>query len=60
MITAQNIKSLRKALGLTQTEMGALVGVAKNTVSAWERGIQRPSFTHACRLVRLAEYAKAK
>lgn len=36
------IRTLREALGLTQTELGARVGVAKITVSRWERGDLRP------------------
>jgi transcriptional regulator with XRE-family HTH domain len=28
----------RKALGLSQTELGQLLGLAQNTVSRWEKG----------------------
>src|SRR5690625_241526 len=33
------IKSLRKAKGITQKELGKLLGVKNNTISAYERGI---------------------
>ena len=38
MTTGEKIKSLRKLLGLTQTELGEKVGVKKNAVSKWECG----------------------
>ncbi len=36
------ITSLREALGTTQAEFGARIGVDKMTVSRWERGALRP------------------
>lgn len=38
MSIGDKIKSLRKAAGLTQTELGERVGVKKNAVSKWECG----------------------
>ena len=38
MTIGEKIKSQRKALGLTQTELGAKLGVQKNAVSKWECG----------------------
>lgn len=38
MRVGDKIKSLRKAKGLTQTELGEKVGVKKNAVSKWECG----------------------
>ena len=32
------IVARREALGLSQVQLAALLGVAQNTVSAWERG----------------------
>lgn len=38
MGVGDKIKTLRKAMGLTQTELGEKVGVKKNAVSKWECG----------------------
>ena len=38
MGVGEKIKTLRKAMGLTQTELGERVGVKKNAVSKWECG----------------------
>ena len=39
---AQEIKALRLALGLTQTQLAARLGVAANTVYRWETGHTHP------------------
>jgi DNA-binding XRE family transcriptional regulator len=36
------ILSLRKRLGLTQSEMGALTGVDRESVLGWEKGKFKP------------------
>ncbi len=33
-----NIKELRKALGLTQTELAELLGCTQESISKWENG----------------------
>lgn len=38
MTVGDKIKFLRKSKGLTQTELGEIVGVKKNAVSKWECG----------------------
>jgi len=38
------IVAARRGAGLTQTELGARLGRAQPTISAWESGRQRPSF----------------
>lgn len=38
MTIGEKIKNERKALGLTQTELGEKLGVQKNAVSKWECG----------------------
>lgn len=38
MTVGEKIKQQRKALGLTQTELGEKLGVQKNAVSKWETG----------------------
>lgn len=47
------ITVLRKAAGISQVELGRIVGVAQNTISAWERGTREPD--HECILI-LADY----
>lgn len=37
------IKELREKLGMTQTELAEKVGVSKSVVSAYEKGIRKPS-----------------
>lgn len=37
------IRTLREALGMTQTALGEKIGVDKLTVSRWERGTMTPS-----------------
>lgn len=52
-----HIKSLREAIGLTQAELAARIGVNKLTVSRWERGTLRPgaaSLEALCRVRREA------
>ena len=38
----QQIRAIRGALGLTQAELGRILGVAGNTVARWERGEREP------------------
>ncbi|MDE6505487.1 MAG: helix-turn-helix domain-containing protein [Clostridia bacterium] len=40
---AENLKQLRLNKGLTQQELGLLLGVDKRTVSAWENKVCEPS-----------------
>jgi len=40
---AQNIKNLRKSLGLTQQEMADVIGVRKTTICNYESGYARPT-----------------
>ncbi len=42
MTTGEKIRGERKRMGLTQTELGARLGVQKNAVSKWERGRVEP------------------
>lgn len=37
------IKQTRTARGLTQKQLGALVGVSYSRISVWEQGRERPS-----------------
>ena len=43
----------RKEQGLTQTELGAMLGISGKAVSKWERGLSKPCEEHWERLVAL-------
>ena len=38
----ERLKSIRKALGLTQEKLGKAIGVKQSTVGTWEIGTQTP------------------
>lgn len=46
------IKEARKSVGLTQTELGRLVGANLTTVCNWERGLTCPSGIHLQRIAK--------
>jgi len=48
----ENIKTLRKAIGLSQEELAAKLNVVRQTVSKWEKGISVPDSNM---LIRIAE-----
>ncbi len=52
------IATLRRALGLTQEQLGKRLGVHKLTVSRWECGTLHPSAATVDRLRALADAAK--
>ena len=43
----------RKECGLTQAELGAMLGISGKAVSKWERGLSKPCDEHLDRLVAL-------
>ena len=43
----------RKEQGLTQTELGAMLGISGKAVSKWERGLSKPCDEHLERLIDL-------
>lgn len=49
----ENLKHLRKSLGLTQKDFGAKIGLSKAVVSKYENGMGYPSFDV---LVRIAQH----
>lgn len=48
--TARAVRTCRAWAGMTMAELAAHVGVAWQTVSAWERGKQEPSMARAGRV----------
>ncbi|BAS28060.1 helix-turn-helix domain-containing protein [Limnochorda pilosa] len=38
------LRQLREAKGMTQQDLGALIGVTKNSISSYERGVRTPEF----------------
>ena len=38
------IASMRKSKGITQKELGRILGVAQNTISNWEKGNREPDY----------------
>jgi superfamily II DNA or RNA helicase/transcriptional regulator with XRE-family HTH domain len=51
-MTAEELKGLRKAMGLTQQELAAKLGVSFAAVNRWEKGHNTP---HADRLARIRD-----
>jgi len=47
---ADEIKTIRNSLGLTQNVFAGLLGVSSKTVEAWEAGHNRPNGS-ACRIL---------
>ena len=54
------IRKLRLSLMLDQQEFAKVMSVGKDTVSRWERGLQRPKAVHLRRMDRLARKQVAK
>ncbi len=48
-----NLKEYREKLGVNQQEMGALVGVSRQTISQIERGGYAPSIVLALKLAKV-------
>ena len=49
----ERIAERRKAAGLTQEQLGALVGVTRQAVSKWETGAADPSTSNLLALAKL-------
>lgn len=56
-MTAEEIKSMRKALKLTQEKLAEKLGVHRITVVRWERSEKQPSALALKALERLAKRA---
>ncbi len=48
----QRVKSLRTSLSLTQAAFGSRLGVSKQCVSNWEKGVIRPSMEMLIRIAK--------
>ena len=49
----ENLKNLRKAKGLTQSQLDKILSVDQRTISAWEKGICEPNFSILLKLCEL-------
>ncbi len=54
---SQQIRALRRHLGLTQTEFSTKLGTRQQTISEWETGMYQPRGTSATLLSLIAEQA---
>ena len=54
-MTSNEIKELRKRLGMTQQELANAVGVDRVTIARWEAGQKKPSNLATRQLARLAK-----
>ena len=50
---AENIRSCRKSLGLTQEQLAERLGVTLGAVSKWERGSSEPELSYIMGLAEL-------
>ena len=41
-LAAQNIAKFRKAMGISQVELAAILGINKRTLCSYEKGVRRP------------------
>lgn len=60
MVNANQLKVLRAAANLTQTELGSLIGASQMQISNWERGRNLPRPQHMVKLERLFNVPKEK
>jgi DNA-binding transcriptional regulator YiaG len=55
LLASGQAKSIRLAHGLSQADIGSVVGVSSWTVGLWECGKRDPTTAHGARLGRLLE-----
>ena len=55
MIDGTRLRELRNARGLTQAELGEMIGTDGNLVSRWERGYSTPSSYYMLKLSEILE-----
>lgn len=51
----ESIRDKRKALKITQTKLGDKIGVRRDTISCWERGLYYPNALAICDLADVFE-----
>ena len=51
----ENLKKLRKEKGYTQEELAAKVGVVRQTVSKWEKGLSVPDADLLCKIAEILD-----
>ncbi|OGO08001.1 MAG: hypothetical protein A2Y92_03990 [Chloroflexi bacterium RBG_13_57_8] len=56
----ESVQSLRRHLGLTQSELSEKLGTRQQTISEWEIGMYRPRGASATLLTFIAEKARFK
>lgn len=59
-MSAQEIKSIRSKMGMTQTEFADALGVSQMAVSHWENGLRRPSGSAEILIKMLKKQARGK
>ena len=57
---AENLKTLRKAKGLSQEELAIRLNVVRQTVSKWEKGLSVPDADLLIRLAEIVEVSVSK
>lgn len=51
---AEKIKNARELLGLTQEELGKLIGISKQSISSWEKGRNLPDILNIDKIANLS------
>lgn len=51
---AEKIKCTREQLGLTQEELGKLIGISKQSISSWEKGRNLPDILNIDKIANLS------
>jgi DNA-binding transcriptional regulator YiaG len=57
-MTPQQIKAIRKRLGLTQQKLADMIAASQVTVARWETGVNEPKGAYLKALQELANRAK--
>lgn len=59
-MTGKQIKDIRLAKSLTQTEFAKKIGVSKTTICLWENDIKKPSIKNTKNIVTFCKRNKIK